>query len=101
MDIGFIMPIFVSLVVVIILSFVFKGKNKVDKGFKLNYFRLSYRRKMIRTLKGLPVVIVFLAIIYFLEDFSLLESTLIGLFFFLIFIIQLVYNFYMWKKNEK
>ncbi len=95
------MPIFVSLVVVIILSFIFKGKNKVDKGFKLNYFRLSYRRKMIRTLKSLPVVIVFLAIIYFLEDFSLLESTLIGLFFFLIFVIQLVYNFYMWKKNEK
>jgi hypothetical protein len=41
----FLIPIIASVVAVIIFSIVFKGKTKVDKGFKLNYYRLLIEEK--------------------------------------------------------
>ncbi|WP_163970404.1 ATPase [Oceanobacillus halotolerans] len=95
-----IIPVIIALFVSVILSIIFKGKAKVDKGFKLNYFKLSYRRKMIRTLTSLPFVIVGLIVIYYYTDWSMALNILFGLLFLLAFSVQLIYNFKMWKKME-
>ena len=96
----FILPIVIGLIVSLILSVAFKKSSKVDNGVELNYFKLSYRRKMIITLVNIPVMILLLIIIYRLYDWGILVNTLVGLFFAAIFLIQLAYNYFMWKKNE-
>lgn len=96
----FIMPIMIGLIVSLILSVAFKKSSKVDNGVELNYFKLSYRRKMIRTLVNIPVMILLLIFIYGFSDWGMLAKALIGLFFASILFIQLAYNYYMWKKNE-
>lgn len=40
------------------------GNNKVDKGFEVLYWRLSYRRKFIRTLWLMPIGIIISAYIF-------------------------------------
>lgn len=97
----FIIPAIIVVIVVVTLSIIFKGTVKVDKGFKLNYFKLSYRRKMIRTLISIPIVILALVLVCFFSDFSNLANIIIGLLLFLVFAIQLLYNFKMWKKIER
>lgn len=96
----FIGPIVVALICILIFTFVFKNSSKVDTGVELNYFKLSYRRKLIRTLINIPIIVLSLIIIYSFSEWSMLAYTLTGLFFVLIFLIQLVYNFIMWTKNE-
>ena len=94
----FIAPIVIGLVIILILSFANKDAAKVDKGAELNYFKLSYRRKMIRTLTNLPIIILSLILISTFTDGKMFG--LIGLLFLVIFSIQLMYNFTMWKKKE-
>ncbi|WP_336823092.1 hypothetical protein [Sporosarcina sp. USHLN248] len=96
----FIMPAVVALIGTLILSLVFKNSSKADKGVELNYFKLSYRRKMIRTLANIPIIILLLIVLYSFSNWSTLGNTLIGLFFVFLFLIQIVYNFFMWKRNE-
>lgn len=95
-----IIPIVATVLVVVVFSFYYKGKKKVDDGFKLNYYGLSYRRKMLRTIYTSPIIIFAVIIIHFMTDFSVLQE--IGLI--MIFVgadaIQLLYNYYMWKKKE-
>ena len=94
-------PIVVVLIVTIILSISSKHKSKVDKGFKINYFSLSYRRKMIRTLVVSPGVIIATIALYFYTDLSMLIKIFISAFLLIVFVIQLSYNFHMWKKRER
>lgn len=95
-----VIPVSIALLVTIILTIVFKGSDKVDKGFKINYFKLSYRRKMIRTLTSLPILILATIVIYFYTEWSMTINILVGLVILIFFLVQLIYNFYMWKKNE-
>ena len=97
----FVIPIVAALLVTIILSVIFRGSDKVDKGFKLNYFKLSYRRKLIRTLISVPVIILALIVIYSYTEWSMATNVLLGLLFFTIYLVQLIYNYFMWKQNEK
>jgi len=96
----FVIPVLISLFVVIILSTIFKGKDKVDRGFKINYFKLSYRRKMIRTIIFIPLDILLLIIIYAYTDWSMVVKVLLGLLLLLAVLVKLIYNFNMWKKTE-
>ncbi|ALX47507.1 hypothetical protein [Lentibacillus amyloliquefaciens] len=98
---GFVIPVLITISVVIILSIIFKGKDKVDRGFKINYFKLSYRRKMIRTIIFTPINILLLIFIYVYTDWSMVVNVLVGLLLFIAGLVQLIYNFNMWKKNEK
>ncbi|MGG4167028.1 hypothetical protein ABEW00_06045 [Rossellomorea vietnamensis] len=74
--------------------------QRTDKGIEYNYFRLSYRRKMIRTLWMTPLILV----LYFLLRFIGLNLT-----YTLIFvgiglvsdILQIAYNYHMWNKYER
>lgn len=49
-------------ILTVIFSIIFKGTPKVDKGFKIFYSKLSYRRKMIRTLTTLPMLFIIIQI---------------------------------------
>jgi len=97
----FVIPVLITLFVVIILSIIFKGKDKVDRGFKINYFKLSYRRKMIRTIIFIPINILLLIFIYVYTNWSMVVNILVGLSLIIAGLVQLIYNFNMWKKNEK
>lgn len=74
--------------------------NKVDKGFELIYWNLSYRRKFIRTLWTIPFGIVVLAFIWFTSSNSVMKIIL-TIFIIVIFIIQLIYTYSKWKKDEQ
>lgn len=74
--------------------------EKVDKGFELIYFRLSYRRKMIRTLW----MTLLLPVSYFLLRFMGLDLFYTWIFmavFLLGHAAQIAYNYYMWNKYER
>ncbi|MCF3944771.1 ATPase [Oceanobacillus alkalisoli] len=81
----FVIPIVAALLVTIILSVMFRGSDKVDKGFKLNYFKLSYRRKLIKTLISLPVITLALIVIYSYTEWSMAANVLLGLLFLTIY----------------
>ena len=73
--------------------------NKIDKGFELNYWRLSYRRKYIRTLWNLPLVIFTIIIIFFAE-YSYFRKVAWSVIFILLFLIQLIYNYSKWQRDR-
>lgn len=93
-------PIITALIVTFILSFIFKGVPKVDKGFAFNYYKLSYRRKFIRSLIMLPISIIVISVIYFITDWNLLVNLILGVILLVLFVGQMIYNYYMWKRNE-
>ena len=67
----------------------------VDEGFCLGYYRLSYRRKFIRTLWGM----LFAPILLFLASLPHRElwfaaAILTG-------ILQAIYNYWKWQTEEK
>ncbi|WP_248484042.1 hypothetical protein [Tepidibacter aestuarii] len=65
--------------------------TKVDAGFELCYWNLSYRRKFIRTLWCLPFLFLLVPIC---------PNTVIA-FCCILFIIQAIYNYKKWKSEEK
>lgn len=75
--------------------------DKVDKGFELIYWKLSYRRKLIRTLWLLPFTLI-LCVIMTLLTIDIDKK--IPIIFTIILVsattIQLIYNYYMWQKKE-
>lgn len=73
-------------------------EDKVDKGFELLYDNLSYRRKLIRTLWLIPVGIVVGIVITYI---SIIVSIIYWLWFIIVGIKQLKYNYIMWKKETK
>ncbi|MEG0440283.1 MAG: ATPase [Solibacillus sp.] len=95
-----IMPIIAAFIVTFIFSKIYKNKVKVDHGFAFNYFGLSYRRKMIRTLYTFPISIAALVLLFAASLLSfryllfLLLITVIG------FVIQFLYNYTMWKQEQ-
>jgi len=93
-------PIITAFIVTIILSFIFKGSPKVDEGFAVNYYKLSYRRKFIRSIIMLPLSIVVIGVVYLITDWSLFVNLIIGVILLVLFIGQITYNYYMWKRNE-
>ncbi|MBU0905685.1 MAG: hypothetical protein KKF57_10880 [Firmicutes bacterium] len=55
---GLVIPVIISIIITSIFSIFFMLQEKIDKGFAINYYKLSYRRKMIRTLTSFPLLIV-------------------------------------------
>lgn len=93
-------PIIIAFIVSIALSLLFKGAPKVDKGFAFNYYKLSYRRKLFRSLITLPITIIFVIIIYLLTDWGMLVNLILGIILLALYVGQMMYNYYMWKRNE-
>ncbi|OAT83573.1 hypothetical protein A6P54_21230 [Bacillus sp. MKU004] len=88
-----------SIATVIIFSLIFKNKTKIDKGFKMNYFGLSYRRKMIRTLISFPLIVLIMIFLMYIDLSKAIKISFV-LFILVAFAIQFFYNYYMWKKKE-
>ena len=72
--------------------------NKVDKGFELRYWKLSYRRKFIRSLLMLPFCIIILV----LSDLTS-HTGISNIIFYIgvvsVLLTDIIYNFFKWKKN--
>lgn len=66
----------------------------------LNYFQLTYREKMINTLRASPMMLLFLL---FPPDAHFIGLGRNGalLLVFTVFIIQIAYNYYKWKTTEE
>ncbi|WP_315120813.1 hypothetical protein [uncultured Clostridium sp.] len=73
--------------------------NKVDEGFELIYWNLSYRRKFIRTLWMIPFCTAVLVFIWFINSNSVM-NTILTTFCIVVFLIQLIYTYSRWKKDE-
>ncbi|MFD2655209.1 ATPase [Gracilibacillus thailandensis] len=96
-----IIPVIAVLIVTLIFSLIYKDKEKQDKGFTFSYFKLSYRRKMIRTLTSSPIIIIAIITIYYFSDWSIPVFITFVIFALLVFGVQLGYNYIMWKKKEQ
>lgn len=73
--------------------------NKVDKGFELVYWKLSYRRKFIRTLWMIPWAItslVFIQIVGEIYKYTIFA----GIIYLVVLPIQAIYNYKKWMKEE-
>lgn len=77
----------------------FDGAKKIDKGFAFIYWKLSYRRKFIRTLWMSPVIVITILGLQLVCDSSLfirvIEIALV-----LSFVIQAIYNYIKWRTKE-
>lgn len=73
--------------------------DKVDKGFELMYWRLSYRRKFIRTLWMIPFLLVAIVLI-FVSPRNIIYPVAVSIILFVIFLVQLIYTYKKWKRTE-
>lgn len=74
-------------------------KSMVDKGFELRYYKLSYRRKFIRTLWFIPWCILALTGLYWLgmsNGFIIITAIVFGS----TATIQAIYNYRKWKYKH-
>ncbi|MHC8517083.1 hypothetical protein [Sporosarcina sp. ITBMC105] len=88
------------LFVTIFLFYLYRRTPKIDKGFELIYFKLSYRRKLIRCFTSLPLFIAGIAFIILFSDLSEVAGFWLILSFILIAVIQIIYNIYRWRTTE-
>ncbi len=72
--------------------------EKVDKGIGFCYWKLSYRRKLIRTLWMVPVLII-INIAFYKEFPAYSYERIIGVILFLPVFIQVAYNYKKWKDE--
>lgn len=77
----------------------FDGVKKIDKGFSFNYWKLSYRRKFIRTLWMSPVTVITILGLQLMCDSSLFRCV-IEIALVLSFVIQAIYNYMKWRTEE-
>lgn len=96
-----IVPLIVVIVVNLVMKYFLKDKKKKDKGFVLFYQRLSYRRRFIRALWGIPFMVLMYFIIYQLEVFTEAQLQMVALVFVLTILIDTGYNYYRWKKEQQ
>lgn len=95
-----IIPIVIGLGVSGIFLFYNRKKDKVDQGFVFAYHKLSYRRKMMRTLWSLPLILLVHIQINLFVNLQNYENLIIFILFLSVFLLQLSYNFYRWRKDE-
>ncbi|TYS16752.1 hypothetical protein FZC78_11210 [Rossellomorea vietnamensis] len=91
----------VTLFAGVLLPILFRNKEKVDKGPGLVYYKLSYRRKMIRTLTTIPLLIIIIIATSYLTDLDGVETLVFTSVIVVLTIIQFFYNYYKWKKHEE
>lgn len=71
-------------------------EKKVDKGFELNYYNLSYRRRFIRTLWMIPWMILALCLLDWI-GVSIYILLLVAVIFVVVGFIQALQNYKKWK----
>jgi amino acid permease len=73
--------------------------NKVDKGFEIIYWKLSYRRKFIRTLWMTAVCVVLMIFVWITGDRTIINRVM-PIASIILCCIQLLYTYIKWKKEE-
>lgn len=97
----FIGPVVVIIIVHLIMSVVYKDAEKKDKGFVFNAYKLSYRRKFIRSIWAFPYILLLYIFIYWYGDLTTNEYMVIGFIFILLALLDIATSYMKWKKNEK
>ncbi|PRO66176.1 hypothetical protein [Alkalicoccus urumqiensis] len=100
---SYILPLVIAIVVFFSLIAAIraaKQPKKVDKGFVFNYFHLSYRRKMIRTLILLLLIIPVIIAMPYVTDWSRSTISLLSAAMIFSALVQFIFTFYQWKKKE-
>jgi Trk-type K+ transport system membrane component len=89
----FILPVLIVTVFAgILFPILFRNKEKVDKGRALVYYKLSYRRKKIRTFTTIPLLIIIILATFYLANLDGVEILLFSSVFIVMTIIQFFYN---------
>lgn len=73
---------------------------KIDKGFELIYWNLSYRRKFVRTLWMTPFTILAI-ILMWMTSKSILITSIISVVTLVVVIAQAIYTYKKWKHTDK
>lgn len=76
----------------------YEMSEKVDRGIELCYWKLSYRRKFIRTLWLIPVDIIVIVEFYKMFQSYTFTGIIVVMLFASIFI-QAIYNYRKWKNE--
>ena len=91
-------PIFIVVVISLLMQKKWDMCEKVDKGIMICYWKLSYRRKFIRTLWMMPIAIV--TIVCFHTTFqSILLTCMVATMSAIMLLIQAIYNYRKWKNE--
>ncbi|MGM8213268.1 hypothetical protein ACLIBH_10875 [Virgibacillus sp. W0430] len=96
-----VVPFLTTAIVVIILYFINRKKGRVDKGFAINYFKLSYRRRMIRNLYTLPLTAVAVGVIFMYTSWSITVNILFATVVFLLIVAEIIYNYRKWQTSKQ
>ncbi len=95
------MMILIVLMINGLFSFFYRNTKKIDKGFTISYLKLSYRRKMVRTVWMFLAMPLLLLFIKFVGQMTKNEILLIGIFLYILLIIQFFYNVYKMRNDHK
>ncbi|TYS70421.1 hypothetical protein FZC76_00550 [Sutcliffiella horikoshii] len=95
--IGIVVGLFVSF----ILKRAYRNKKKIDKGFALIYYKLSYRRKLIRNLWQLPLSFIALIAIIIIFDIHTTASVFLLSLFILSGLTHCLLLYRKWKQEER
>ena len=93
-------PGIIAIITSALMSKKWKKHEKVDKGIELCYWKLSYRRKLIRTLWMITIAI-FIVLCFYITFWSTIWTFLVAVAFAMILLIQAMYNYKKWKKEEQ
>lgn len=91
-----------TIIAVSIFAFILKrwmNDEKIDKGIEICYWKLSYRRKFIRTLWLIPIEIL-LVFCFHIAFQSTIWTFLVAVGFVMMLLVQAVYNYKKWKKED-
>lgn len=78
----------------------YEMSEKTDRGIELFYWKLSYRRKFIRTLWLIPVDIIVVIGIY-MKSQSYIFTGIVGVVSVISIVIQAIYNYKKWKNGTE
>ncbi|WP_164216930.1 hypothetical protein [Virgibacillus sp. YIM 98842] len=84
-----------------ILSFIYRGKEKTDKGFAVMYHKLSYRRKLIRGIWMTPIGFAVLFLVFRIANIHPATEIIVYVIIAILFTGELTYNYIKWKRHEK
>ena len=99
---GSVIVFFLGIITISILVSISKRwemHEKVDKGISVCCWKLSYRRKFIRTLWLIPIGI-FVIFCFYIKLQSAIWTSLVAVAFAIMLLVQAIYNYKKWKKEE-
>ena len=96
----FLLPVFIAMTISIFMTKRWGMGEKVDKGIAFCYWKLSYRRKFIRTLWLIPWAVASLVYIQ-IAGKNYVYTMIAGIIYIILLPIQVVYNYKKWMKEKE